>query len=340
MNCGSLPSLHAGLQCVDNAAAGKPTRFLHTRRLRPDQALNRLLECRTFRKIHHLLSVREASAMPVLMPEPQNTLLGKSTVYADTLDASLVQPIARSLGRDAIGAHGFRGTDIWRLYELSWLDQQGLPKTAVAELCVPATTRSIVESKSLKLFAGSFAMTRFRSNEEVAEALKDTLSNALDGDVAVRILPLSRLHHELDEMPGISLDGLTLAAGDEIVDYEVNPDCLTTAEGGAVEETLSTTLFRSLCPVTGQPDMAAVTVSYRGRPIDRIGLLKYLVSYRRHKGFHEQCVEQIFHDIEVRTKPDMLEVYACFTRRGGIDINPFRSSYRDMPEQILREVRQ
>lgn len=284
--------------------------------------------------------VQRVAAMPVLMPEPQNTLLGKDTVYADQLDVKLVQPISRSLGRDAIGAHDFRGTDIWRLYELSWLDRQGLPKTAVAELLVPATTHSIVESKSLKLFAGSFAMTQFDSAQAVQAALAETLSNALGGEVAVRLAPLSRANHALEEMPGLSLDGLTLPEGDVVVDYEVNPEHLKTLEGPVQEETLSTTLFRSLCPVTGQPDMAAVSVAYRGRPLDRIGLLKYLVSYRRHKGFHEQCVEQIFHDIQTRAKPEMLEVYACFTRRGGIDINPFRSTERDLPPHIVREVRQ
>ena len=278
--------------------------------------------------------------MSVLMPEPKNTLLGKDTVYSDRYNPDLLQPIPRALGRDAIGDHDFRGTDIWRLYELSWLNEQGIPQTAVGELLVPASTHSIVESKSLKLYAGSFAMTKMKDTEEVAHRMTNDLSELLGGEVKVRLEPYRDYSETLAKMPGTSLDDIALE-GNAIESYETDPGCLAFAkEERFVKETFSTSLFRSLCPVTGQPDMASIMIHYEGRAIDPAGLLKYLVSYRCHKGFHEQCVEQIYHDLRTAFNPKALEVYACFTRRGGIDINPFRSSFRDAPNESIREVRQ
>ena len=279
--------------------------------------------------------------MAVLMPEPKNTLLGKDTVYSDHYNPDLLQPIPRSLGRDAIGDHDFQGTDIWRLYELSWLTPEGLPQTAVGELLVPASTHSIVESKSLKLYAGSFAMTRVTGIEEVAGRMTEDLSSRLGGPVEVRLYPVAAYSGAVQSMPGTSLDDMALSEGNLVQLYDVEPAFLKFAgDDETVDETYSTTVFRSLCPVTGQPDLASVLIRYAGRAIDKSGLFKYLVSYRRHKGFHEQCVEQIFHDLRTAFAPDVLEVYACFTRRGGIDINPFRSTLRTKPDQILREVRQ
>ena len=280
--------------------------------------------------------------MPVLMPEPQNTLLGKDTVYSDRYNPDLLQPIARALGRDAIGDHQFRGVDIWRLYELSWLNAQGIPQTAIAELAVPASTESIVESKSLKLYAGSFAMTRLGSKEEVASRISQDLSDRLGGAVKVRIYRIDEYREKLQMMPGLSLDDLVLDEGESIQTYETEPAFLTFDQNDKtiVKKSFSSTVFRSLCPVTGQPDLAAVKIDYEGRAIDPKGLLKYLVSYRCHRGFHEQCVEQIFHDLREAFNPQSLEVYAYFTRRGGIDINPFRSSWRDTPEETIREQRQ
>lgn len=279
--------------------------------------------------------------MAVLMPEPKNTLLGKDTAYSDRYNPDLLQPIPRSLGRDAIGDHDFRGVDIWRLYELSWLTPEGLPQTAVGELLVPASTHSIVESKSLKLYAGSFAMTRVSGIDEVACRMTEDLSSRLGGRVEVRLYPAAQYPGAVQSLPGTSLDDLALTEGNLVQLYDVEPAFLKFDGGnGTVDETYSTTVFRSLCPVTGQPDLASILIRYAGRAIDKAGLFKYLVSYRCHKGFHEQCVEQIFHDMRAAFAPDVLEVYACFTRRGGIDINPFRSTLRDRPEHILREVRQ
>ena len=280
--------------------------------------------------------------MPVLMPEPQNTLLGKDTVYRDQYNPDLLQPIPRALGRDAIGDHDFRGTDIWRLYELSWLNSQGIPQTAVAELLVPASSHSIVESKSLKLYAGSFAMTRVSGKEEVASRMQKDLSACLGAEVKVRLYSIKDYPGDVSPMPGFSLDELTLPQDCVFKTYETEPSFLAfdSQSTQTVSETFSTTAFRSLCPVTGQPDLASVMINYKGRAIDPTGLLKYLVSYRCHKGFHEQCVEQIYHDLRQAFNPECLEVYACFTRRGGIDINPFRSSVQDEPSEIIREKRQ
>ena len=280
--------------------------------------------------------------MPVLMPEPKNTLLGKDTVYKDQYNPDLLQAIPRALGRDAIGDHDFRGVDIWRLYELSWVNSQGVPQTAIGELLVPACTHSIVESKSLKLYAGSFAMTRLSGKEEVARRMSDDLSERLGGKVTVRLYSISEYNDALRVMPGISLDTLKLSDDKLMLAYETEPSFLefdsTTTQ--AISQTFSTTVFRSLCPVTGQPDLASVMINYKGQAINREGLFKYLISYRCHKGFHEQCVEQIYHDLREAFNPELLEVYACFTRRGGIDINPFRSCVRDEPSETIREKRQ
>ncbi|HIU37979.1 MAG TPA: NADPH-dependent 7-cyano-7-deazaguanine reductase QueF [Candidatus Aphodousia faecigallinarum] len=280
--------------------------------------------------------------MPVLMPEPKNTLLGKDTVYKDQYNPDLLQAIPRALGRDAIGDHDFRGVDIWRLYELSWLNSQGVPQTAIGELLVPASTHSIVESKSLKLYAGSFAMTRVSGKEEVACRMSDDLSERLGGKVTVRLYSISEYNDALRVMPGISLDTLKLSDDKLMLAYETEPSFLefdfTTTQ--TISQTFSTTVFRSLCPVTGQPDLASVMINYKGQAINREGLFKYLISYRCHKGFHEQCVEQIYHDLREAFNPELLEVYACFTRRGGIDINPFRSCVRDEPSETIREKRQ
>lgn len=280
--------------------------------------------------------------MSVLMPEPKNTLLGKDTVYSDRYNPDLLQPIPRALGRDAIGDHDFRGTDIWRLYELSWLNEQGIPQTAVGELLVPASTHSIVESKSLKLYAGSFAMTKMSGKDEVAHRMAEDLSSRLGEQVEVRLYDVTAYPGAVRAMPGINLDTLTLSEGNIVNAYETEPAYLKFDENRSetTTETFSTSVFRSLCPVTGQPDLASILISYTGKAIDQAGLLKYLVSYRCHRGFHEQCVEQIFHDLRATFAPEMLEVYACFTRRGGIDINPFRSSMRDTPDEIIREMRQ
>lgn len=265
--------------------------------------------------------------MSVLMPEPKGTQLGHATKYAETYAPSLLFPISRNLGRDAIGAHDFRGTDLWRLYEFTWLSPSGLPVAAEVELSVPAATPNIIESKSLKLYAMSFAMSTFSSADEVRTVLERDLSAAAGGKVGVMLNVAGEWQASVHPAPGKLLE--IMVPDTPCTEWEVNPQILVPAGASSETVTWSTNLFRSLCPVTDQPDFASVSVTLKGAMPSPSALLTYLVSYRRHKGFHEQCVEQIFNDLATRIHPDVLEVRAAFTRRGGIDINPFRSSVRD-----------
>lgn len=277
--------------------------------------------------------------MTVRMPEPRGTLLGKDTTYESEYDPSLLTPIPRSLGRDAIGHHDFRGTDIWRLYEITWLDENGAPRYAAGELLIPATTRSIVESKSLKLYIGSFTQTRVGDLAALCRRIESDLSALLGGPVKTRFAELADWECPVSKTPGVLLDRDVSVEGPFV--FEPDPELLALAGDDAeVEETLSTNQLRSLCPVTGQPDHATVVVSYRGKRWSRETLYRYLLSYRLHRGFHEQCCEQIFHDLSTRLEPQSLTVYCLFTRRGGIDISPFRSTERDEPVEILRAMRQ
>ena len=270
---------------------------------------------------------------------PSNTLLGKSTEYIDTYSPALLTPIPRSLGRDVVGVHTFKGVDVWRLYEITWINANGMPIVAAGEIHVPAMSPFIVESKSLKLYIGSLTQTVINSVEEAAALIQRDVSKCVGAEVGVHIEPLSVWAQPIEKVPGVLLE-------DAVTDltchtYEPDASLLALADGDeVVEETLSSNLLRSRCPVTGQPDHASLIVQYRGRKIDRRALLAYIVSYRRHQGFHEQCAEQIFTDIMKRLAPDSLSVFACFTRRGGIDISPFRSTDLEVPAHIIRTPRQ
>lgn len=270
---------------------------------------------------------------------PSNTMLGKSTEYIDTYSPELLTPIPRSLGRDVVGVHTFKGVDVWRLYEITWINANGMPIVAAGEIHVPAMSPFIVESKSLKLYIGSLTQTVINSVEEAAALIQRDVSKCVGAEVGVHIEPLSVWAQPIEKVPGVLLE-------DAVTDltchtYEPDASLLALADGDeVVEETLSSNLLRSRCPVTGQPDHASLIVQYRGRKIDRRALLAYIVSYRRHQGFHEQCVEQIFTDIMKRLAPDSLSVFACFTRRGGIDISPFRSTDLEVPAHIIRTPRQ
>lgn len=270
---------------------------------------------------------------------PDNTLLGKGTTYIESYDVGLLQPISRNLGRDAIGAHEFNGWDIWRLYEVTWIDQNGLPQVAAGEIHVPATSPNIVESKSLKLYIGSFTQSVFRDIDAVNNIIERDVSACVGAPVRVKLEPLTRWAMPVTRMPGRLLEAHD-ADGLKPEHYDVTPELLRLADGDeVVEETLTSDLLRSRCPVTGQPDHASVMIHYKGRAVNRQALLAYIVSYRRHQGFHEQCVEQIYTDIMRCLKPQALTVYACFTRRGGIDISPWRSNEADEPV-IIRTPRQ
>lgn len=278
--------------------------------------------------------------MPVLMPEPQHTMLGQATVYRDQYDPSLLQPIPRSLGRDAIGRHDFQGHDYWHLFEVTWLAPNGLPQTAAGLLAVPASTASIVESKSLKLYVGSFTQSVFPSIEAVAERMTSDLCDVLGDGVRMELMPLDAWNAAVTPLPGIRLESLPEVKNARFDAFEVEPALLRRASDETGEWTWSTELFRSCCPVTGQPDHAGVIIRMKGPKPDPVSLLAYLVSYRCHRGFHEQCVEQIFTDLDNLFSPEILEVHALFTRRGGIDISPFRSNIRTAPDSIIRAPRQ
>ncbi|AGZ29937.1 NADPH-dependent 7-cyano-7-deazaguanine reductase QueF [Burkholderia pseudomallei] len=272
---------------------------------------------------------------------PEHSPLGKATVYANQYDASLLFPIPRAGAREQIGIGSplpFFGTDIWNAYELSWLNARGKPQIAIATFYVPAESPNIVESKSFKLYLGSFAQTAFESADAVRDALKRDVSAACGASVTVRLAtPAEFRKLQMDELDGLSLDRLDLDAHV----YETDPSFLTASHDEApVEETLVTDLLKSNCPVTGQPDWGSVQIHYVGAPIDHAGLLRYIISFRNHTGFHEQCVERIFVDILRACQPVKLAVYARYTRRGGLDINPFRTNYNQPMPDNARTARQ
>jgi len=265
--------------------------------------------------------------------------LGHATDYPDAYDPALLFPVARAPQRAAIGVTGalpFAGADLWTAFELTWLDRHGKPAIAIASFEVPATSPAIVESKSVKLYLGAFAQTRFDDAAAVTAAIEGDLSRATGAAVGVRLtLPARFADLRLAPMAGDSLDALPL-----VVDrYELDPSALTAA-GDQATETLRTDLFRSVCPITGQPDFASVAIRYTGPRIDRTGLLRYLVSYRCHAGFHEHCVERIFVDVQRACACSALAVVARFTRRGGVDINPWRATAGLPPPGSGRTVRQ
>jgi 7-cyano-7-deazaguanine reductase len=265
--------------------------------------------------------------------------LGRATTYAERYDPGLLFAVERAPQRTLLqfGADlPFRGVDVWTAYETSWLDAQGKPRVGIVTFEVPAESPRLVESKSVKLYMTSMNQTRFASASEVTAAIARDLSNATGSTIAVTLtLPqeFATLRHA--ELTGDCLDELPIAADR----CELSPESLAAA-GPIVAEALYTRLFRSVCPVTGQPDYASVQLTYRGTRIDRAGLLGYLVSFRRHRGFHEHCVERIFTDVWRRCRPEALTVYARFTRRGGIDINPYRTSGDEPPPPNERTARQ
>ncbi len=285
--------------------------------------------------------------MKDLKNTPANSPLGKPSNHADRYDPSLLFPIARARNRQELGlgdAPPFFGADMWTAFELSWLNARGKPQVALARFTIPCESANIIESKSFKLYLNSFSNTRLADPAEVRQRLCSDLSEAAwrgseaPASVGVQLLLAQRFDREsLQELAGLSLDRLDL----ECSQYQPAPERLTTrAEEGEVTEVLKTDLFRSNCPITGQPDWGSFQISYHGAPIDQEGLLQYLVSFRNHSGFHEQCVERVFMDIWRRCRPLRLTVYARFTRRGGIDINPFRTSHPQPLPANLRNARQ
>jgi 7-cyano-7-deazaguanine reductase len=246
--------------------------------------------------------------------------LGKSVSYSDVFDPNLLYPIARTQSRMSLGIREplpFEGTDRWTCYELSWLNRDGVPQVGIMTLEYPAHSPMIVESKSLKLFLGSINFTRFDSVDGVTKTLRESLSPVLQTDhVRVEIVsPESWSHLVVEGVQGESVD-------QEKPQREGSPR-LKSGEG-EVQETLTSNLLRSLCPVTSQPDWGTLVISYTGRPLERASLLNYLIAHRSYQGFHEECCERIFTDLLSTCAPSKLWVGCFYTRRGGIDINPER----------------
>ena len=258
--------------------------------------------------------------------------LGADTQYINQYDASLLFPIARHLNWQSQGIERselpFQGCDIWNGYEISWLNHRGKPVVRLAEFRIPADSDNIIESKSFKLYLNTFNLTRFDSADDVQKRMAEDLSAAAGGPVEVLLKSLDS-SEPISAFKGECLDELDV----DITDYSPAPERLQ-ATGEPVDELLYSHLLKSNCPVTGQPDWASIAIEYRGPAIDREGLLQYLVSYREHGDFHEQCVESIFMDIWNHCQPQDLTVYARYMRRGGLDINPWRSSQAGRPENL------
>ena len=273
---------------------------------------------------------------------PEASPLGKAVAYAEHYEPALLFPIPRQGKRAEIGiAEGalpFVGEDIWNAYELSWLDPRGKPVVALAHFIVPATSPNLIESKSLKLYLNSFNQTRLAGVDELVATLTRDLSAAAGAPVLVHVAPLStRPQRPMGYPKGILLDGLEI----DVDLYTPEPALLSADTSRApVTETLYSHLLKSNCLVTGQPDWAMLVVRYTGAPIDREGLLRYIISFRQHNEFHEQCVERVFVDILRQCQPSALSVFARYTRRGGLDINPYRRTPGMAVPAPFAEIRQ
>jgi 7-cyano-7-deazaguanine reductase len=277
------------------------------------------------------MRVLAGSAMttPQMPPDsPQDSPLGKPATYKSEYDASLLFPIAREGKRAELGITGtvpFFGIDIWNAYEVSWLNLRGKPQIAIVTFMIPADSPNIVESKSFKLYLNSFNQTRLAGLDALLELLRADLSAAVGRPVQVNAtLPEDFGGLKMGTMEGLLLDRLDI----EVDNYSPDTSLLFAEDAEApVEETLVSHLLKSNCLVTGQPDWGSVQIRYVGSQINQEGLLKYLIGYRNHNEFHEQCVERIFMDLLRHCRPQKLSVYARFTRRGGLDINPWRSNF-------------
>ena len=267
--------------------------------------------------------------------------LGQKTEYAANYDRTLLQPVPRALNRDALGitdAQPFTiGADIWTAYEISWLNEKGLPQVAIADIYLDYRSRNLIESKSFKLYLNSFNQSKFADFEQVAQTMQRDLSDCAQGEVKVRLNPLAFYNGQIiKSLHGECIDEQNI----EIRDYEFNAEWLEDCVSDEiVEEYLVSHLLKSNCLITHQPDWGTLQIHYVGNKIDREKLLRYIVSFRQHNEFHEQCAERIFCDLMRYAKPQKLTVYARYTRRGGLDINPFRSNFETIP-QNLRLARQ
>ncbi|RUO41231.1 NADPH-dependent 7-cyano-7-deazaguanine reductase QueF [Pseudidiomarina aestuarii] len=267
--------------------------------------------------------------------------LGQPTQYPDHYDATLLQAVPRQLNREPLGLNAeqlpFTGVDYWNAYEMSWLNQRGLPQVAIVECQVPIVSPNLIESKSFKLYLNSFNESRWDSWQQVQKQLEHDLSDCAGATVKVQLLDLKTASTAgFSDLPGLCIDHVDVA----IQQYHYEPQLLRSVNSGTiVEETLHSHLLKSNCLITNQPDWGSVLIRYRGQQVDYAALLQYIVSFRNHNEFHEQCVERIFVDMKQQLQIEQLTVYARYTRRGGLDINPFRSDFETAPRQ-QRLVRQ
>ena len=270
--------------------------------------------------------------------------LGQATQYPDQYDPSLLFPIPRTENRLKLGLKEgqslpFVGVDLWNGFELSWLNTKGKPQIALAEFQIPADSQNMIESKSFKLYLNSLNNTRFESEDTVRERLNADLSAVAGSKISTRINPTEAIAKKgIQEMSGVLMDRLDIEIDPKL---PADPNLLAVNESfGPIEQCLVSHLLKSNCPVTGQPDWASIQIRYQGRPILEEGLLRYLIGFRQLGEFHEHCVETIFCDIKRQCKPEKLSVYARYTRRGGLDINPFRTDHNSAWPDNTRHSRQ
>jgi len=267
--------------------------------------------------------------------------LGQKTEYASQYDRTLLQPVPRALNRDGLGITQNQpftiGADIWTAYEISWLNEKGLPQVAIADIYLDYQSQNLIESKSFKLYLNSFNQSKFADFNAVQQTMQRDLSECAQGDVKVRLNPVAVYDSQkINHLQGDCIDEQDI----QITSYEFNADWLKDCVSDEiVEEKLVSHLLKSNCLITNQPDWGTLYIHYIGKKINHEKLLRYVVSFRQHNEFHEQCVERIFCDLMHYAKPEKLTVYARYTRRGGLDINPFRSNFENLPEN-LRLARQ
>ncbi|WP_375738124.1 NADPH-dependent 7-cyano-7-deazaguanine reductase QueF [Pseudomonas boanensis] len=267
--------------------------------------------------------------------------LGKSSEYVSTYSPSLLFPISRATKWNELGLTAsnlpYVGVDYWNCYELSWLTASGKPVVAIGEFAIPADSPNIIESKSFKLYLNSLNQSVFSSATELERVLEQDLSATAGAPVKVRVRTLVEVEADgVAKLPGTCIDDLDV----NISNYEQpQPGLLRADAGQLVEESLHSHLLKSNCPVTGQPDWGTLVVQYKGSKLEHASFLAYLVSFRQHADFHEQCVERIFLDLQKLLQPELLTVYARYVRRGGLDINPYRSTH-EQPVDNRRLVRQ
>ena len=262
--------------------------------------------------------------------------LGQQTKYAEKYDRTLLQPVPRRLNRDQLNITATQpftvGADIWTAYEISWLNPKGVPQVAIADVSIDFRSENLIESKSFKLYLNSFNQTTFADFADVQQTLKRDLQDCAQGEVKVRLNSLA----DYTAQPIVALSGECIDAQDiEVRDYAFNAALLNHCTGDhLVEERLVSHLLKSNCLITQQPDWGSLQIHYVGKQINREQLLRYIISFRKHNEFHEQCVERIFCDLMQYAKPEKLTVYARYTRRGGLDINPYRSNFEPLPQNV------